>query len=326
MQTRSLGRTGVQVSEIGFGAWGIGKTLWIGADDAESMRALDRAVDLGVNFIDTALGYGHGHSEQLVGQALREKGAESAVFVATKVPPRNLVWPAQRGIPVSQCFPASHITSCAEKSLYNLDIGRIDLLQLHTWQDEYLDQKDSGWADALLKLKAQGKVRHLGISVNDHDPASALRAVESGLFDSVQVIYNIFDQTPEKELFPACREHGVGVIARVPFDEGGLTGKITPETTFPDGDFRNNYFKGDRKREVQERAEKLRALLGDEAATLPELALRFCLAQEAVSTVIPGMRTVRHVEGNVAVSDGRPLSPALREKLRTHAWPRNFYK
>jgi aryl-alcohol dehydrogenase-like predicted oxidoreductase len=326
MQTRAFGRTGIEVSEIGFGAWGIGKTLWIGADDAESLRALDRAVDLGVDFIDTALGYGRGHSEQLVGQALRERGAERSVFVATKVPPKNLVWPAQRGIPVSKCFPPGHITSCAETSFHNLGLGRIDLLQLHTWQDEYLDQKESGWADALLKLKEQGKVRFLGISVNDHDPASALRAVESGLFDSVQVIYNVFDQGPERELFPACREHGVAVIARVPFDEGGLTGKITPETTFPDGDFRNGYFKGDRKREVQQRACRLEELLGDEAATLPELALRFCLAHDSVSTVIPGMRTVRHVESNVAVSDGRRLSPGLREKLRAHAWERNFYQ
>jgi len=326
MQTRALGRTGVPVSEIGFGAWGIGKTFWIGADDAESMRALDRAIDLGVNFIDTALGYGRGHSESLVGQVIRERGAEQGVFVATKVPPKNLVWPAQRGVPVSQCFPPGHVTSCAERSLGNLGLDRIDLLQLHTWQDEYLDQRETGWAEALLKLKEQGKVRFLGISINDHDPASALRAVASGLFDSVQVIYNIFDQSPEEELFAACRERGVGVIARVPFDEGALTGRITAATTFPAGDFRNEYFRGDRKREVEERVQKLNALLGDEAANLPELALRFCLADEAVSTVIPGMRTVRNVESNAAVSDGRRLSGALRERLRGHAWTRNYYK
>ncbi|HET8645166.1 MAG TPA: aldo/keto reductase, partial [Vicinamibacteria bacterium] len=309
MQTRVFGRTGVKVSEIGYGAWGIGKAMWIGADDAESMRALDRALDLGVDFIDTALGYGRGHSESLVGQVIRERGAEGKVFVATKVPPKNLVWPAQRGIPVSQCFPGGYVRSCAEKSLYNLGLERIDLLQLHTWQDEYLDQKDAGWADALLKLKDEGKVRSLGISINDHDPASALRAVASGLFDSVQVIYNIFDQSPEKELFPACRQHGVAVIARVPFDEGSLTGRITAETTFPDGDWRNHYFQGDRKRQVEERVRRLQPLLDGEAHTLPELALRFCLSHDAVSTVIPGMRTVKNVEANAAVSDGRRLSP-----------------
>jgi aryl-alcohol dehydrogenase-like predicted oxidoreductase len=325
MQMRPLGRTGVPVSEIGFGAWGIGKTLWIGADDAESMRALDRSLDLGVNFIDTALGYGHGHSESLVGQVIRERGAEGKVYVATKVPPKNLVWPAQPGVPVSKTFPPGHVTSCAEKSLYNLGLERIDLLQLHVWRDEYLDQRENGWADALLKLKEQGKVRHLGISINDHDPGTALRAVASGLFDVVQVIYNIFDQSPEKELFPACREHNVGVIARVPFDEGALTGKITEKTTFPDGDFRNHYFAGDRKKQVVEHVSRLEPLLGDEAATLPELALRYCLAHDAVSTVIPGMRTVKHVESNVAVSDGRKLSAGLRDELRRHAWHRNFY-
>jgi len=322
--TRPLGRSGQPVSEIGFGAWGIGKTMWIGADDAESMRALDRALDLGVNFIDTALGYGRGHSESLVGQVVRERAAEGRVLVATKVPPKNTQWPARRGVPVSQCFPAGHITTSAERSLYNLGLERIDLLQLHVWQDEYLDQQ-GGWAEALLKLKEQGLVRWLGISINDHDPGSALRAVQSGLFDSVQVIYNVFDQSPEKELFPLCLKHGVAVIARVPFDEGGLTGKITPDTSFPDGDFRNHYFQGHRKREVFERAQAIDALRGREAGSLSELALRFCLSHPAVTTVIPGMRTVRHVESNTAVSDGRTLSPELREALRAHAWPRNFY-
>jgi aryl-alcohol dehydrogenase-like predicted oxidoreductase len=325
MHKRPFGRSGIEVSEIGFGAWGIGKAMWVGADDAESMRALDRAMDVGVDFIDTALGYGRGHSESLVGQAVRERGGEGAIFVATKVPPRNYVWPARRGVPVSECFPPGHITSCAEQSLYNLGLGRIDLLQLHVWQDEYLDQRQTGWADALLTLKERGTVRFLGVSINDHDPGSALRAVESGLFDCVQVIYNVFDQSPEAELFPACRERGVAVIARVPFDEGGLTGKITPGTTFPAGDWRNHYFEGDRKRQVSERAQAIAAEMGDEAASLPELALRFCLSHDAVTTVIPGMRTVRHVDDNTSVSDGRRLSPALRERLKKHAWVRNFY-
>ena len=322
MKTRPLGRTGLQVSEIGYGAWGIGASQWIGARDEDSLRALHRAVDLGVNFIDTALAYGHGHSERLVGRLLRER--KETVYVATKVPPRNLVWPAPRGVPVSENYPAAHIAKSAETSLRNLGVERIDLLQLHTWLDDYLDQ--DGWRDALLGLKQDGKVRALGISVNDHDPGSALRAVASGLFDTVQVIYNIFDQGPEERLLPLCREHGLGVLARVPFDEGGLTGTVTPDTTFPEGDWRHHYFAGDRKRQVWERNQALNALLGEEARTLPELALRFCLADDAVSTVIPGMRRTASVEANVAVSDGRKLSPALRTELKRHAWRRNFYE
>jgi aryl-alcohol dehydrogenase-like predicted oxidoreductase len=322
MKTRALGRTGFGVSEIGYGAWGIGGTFWIGADDSESLRALHHALDLGMNFIDTALGYGYGHSEQLVGRVVRERKQE--ILVATKVPPKNRIWPAARGVPVSECFPPEHIVACCEKSLRNLGMDHVDLLQLHTWQDEYLDQ--DGWKDALLGLKRAGSVRALGISVNDHDPASALRAVASGLFDSVQVIYNIFDQSPEAALFPGCVEHHVGVIARVPLDEGGLTGTLTPETVFPEGDFRNQYFRGERKRQVQERADALKDVLGEEAATLPELALRFCLSHDAVSTVIPGMRRVATVEASAAVSDGRRLSAGLRDELRSHAWQRNFYQ
>jgi aryl-alcohol dehydrogenase-like predicted oxidoreductase len=296
--------------------------MWIGARDDESLRALHRALDLGVDFIDTALVYGEGHSEALVGRVVRERGG--GVRVATKVPPKNRAWPAARGVSVAKCFPAPHIVSSAERSLRNLGLETIDLLQLHTWQDEYLEQ--DGWRDSLLGLRRSGKVRLLGLSVNDHDPGSALRAVASGLFDAIQVIYNIFDQSAEAELFPACLEHGVGVLARVPLDEGGLTGAITPQTTFPQSDFRNRYFTGERRRLVWERTERLKALLGGEAQTLPELALRFCLSHPAVSTVIPGMRRVATVEANAAVSDGRLLSPALRAALQPHAWPRNFYK
>jgi aryl-alcohol dehydrogenase-like predicted oxidoreductase len=311
------------VSEIGFGAWGIGKGMWIGADDAASLLALRRAVESGVNFIDTALAYGPGHSERLVGQLVREM--KVPLYVATKVPPMNLTWPAARGVPVKDVFPAAHIKRSADESLQNLGLDHIDLLQLHVWRDEYLDDHYAGWPEALRALQESGKVRFVGISVNDHDPSSALRAVASGLFHTAQIIYNIFDQTPEEMFFPACQEHDVGVIARVPFDEGGLTGTITPDTTFPSGDFRNQYFEGDRKRQVWERAEALNKLLDGEAKTLPELALRFILSHDAVSTVIPGMRRLSSVEANVAVSDGRRLSLEMRAKLTGHAWRRNFY-
>ena len=322
MKKRRLGRTGFEVSEIGFGAWGIGKGLWVGAEDDESLRALHRAVDLGLNFIDTALAYGPDHSERLVGRLLRERAER--LYVATKVPPMNREWPARKDVPAVEVFPRDHIVACCERSLDNLGVEAIDLLQLHVWRDEWLDQE--GWRDALSSLKAAGKVRHFGISINDHEPASALRAVASGVFDAVQVIYNLFDPTPAAELFPACRTHDVGVIVRVPLDEGGLTGTIRPDSTFEEGDFRRIYFRGDRAHQVFERAEKLKASLGQEAATLPELALRFCLSDDAVSTVIPGMRRVATVEANVAVSDGRRLSPGLLTALAAHAWPRNFYE
>jgi aryl-alcohol dehydrogenase-like predicted oxidoreductase len=321
MEKRRLGRTGLDVSAIGFGAWGIGGTMWIGAQDDESLRALHRAIDRGVNFIDTAIVYGEGKSERLVGEVVRARREE--VWVATKVPPKNLQWPARKGVPVAQVFPGAHITRFAEKSLENLGLERVDLLQLHVWRDEWLDEE--GWRDALLALKREGKVRFLGISINDHDPGSALRAVASGLFDTVQVIFNIFDPTPAAELLPLCAKHHLGVLARVPLDEGGLTGTITPDTVFPADDWRNRYFGGDRKRQVFERTGALRKLLGPEAETLPELALRFCLSHDAVSTVIPGMRRLATVDANVAVADGRALSPALRAELARHAWPRNFY-
>jgi aryl-alcohol dehydrogenase-like predicted oxidoreductase len=321
MELRALGDTGLHVSAIGFGAWGIGAHLWIGARDDESLRALHRAADLGVNFFDTALAYGMGHSEQLVGRLVRERSEE--IYVATKVPPLNREWPARAGVPVEQVFPGGHVRDCVEKSLRNLGLEHIDLLQLHVWRDEWLRAGD--WAEAVVELQDAGKVGCFGVSINDHDPASALRAVTEDVVDVVQVIYNVYDPTPAEALFPACVEHGVGVIARVPLDEGALTGEITPATTFPEGDFRNRYFRGGRKAEVQARAEALQALVGGEAATLPELALRFCLSHEAVSTVIPGMRRVATVETNASCGDGRRLSPVLLGELKKHAWPKNFY-
>jgi aryl-alcohol dehydrogenase-like predicted oxidoreductase len=323
MKYRRLGRTGLMVSEIGFGAWGIGKSQWVGADDAQSLLALRRAVEMGLNFIDTALAYGPGHSERLVGNLVREM--KVPLYVATKVPPKNLEWPARRGIPATEVFPAAHVKKSAEESLKNLGVERIDLLQLHVWRDEFLADTSAGWREALRELQEAGKVHFVGISVNDHEPSSALRAVTSDVFDSAQIIYNIFDQSPEEMFLSACQKHDVGVIARVPFDEGGLTGTIRPDTTFPSGDFRNGYFAGDRRRQVWERTEALKKLLDGEAASLPELALRFCLSHDAVSTVIPGMRRLSSVEANVAASDGRRLSPETRAKLKAHAWPRNFY-
>lgn len=321
MKYRTLGRTNISVSEIGYGAWGIGGALWQGSGDDESVKALNRAVDLGLNFIDTALAYGDGHSEKLVGGLLRTR--KERITVATKIPPKNQRWPASPSSTLDEVFPSRYIIECTERSLKNMGVETIDLQQFHVWNDSWTDRQE--WQEAIATLKQQGKIRFFGISINDHQPSNALRLAATGLLDTVQVIYNIFDQSPERELFPYCAEHNIGVIVRVPLDEGSLTGTITTETTFPRGDFRNNYFRGERKKQVVERVGRLSQLLGTEASTLPELALRFCLHHPAVSTVIPGMRRVKNAEANCAVSDGRVLSSGLIAELRGHAWERNFY-
>ncbi len=318
MRYRPLGKTGMQVSEIGYGAWGIGGKLWQGHDDAESLRSLERAIELGVNFIDTALVYGDGHSEQIVGQAVRE--APGKVYVATKTPPKNMRWPAIPGVPIGEVFPYAHIIETTEQSLRNLNLETIDLQQFHVWDPGFASSDE--WRRAVEDLKRSGKIQAFGISINDHQPDTALEAIRTGLVDAVQVIYNIFDQSPERDLFPLCQELGVGVLARVPLDEGALTGNITPDTTFPEGDFRNRYFGGDRKAQV---AERVRALQADVPGPLPELALRFVISHPAVSTVIPGMRKTAHVEANCEVSRKGPLDQETIGKLRRHAWTKNFY-
>ena len=321
MKYRKFGRAPFDVSEIGYGAWGIGGALWQGATDAESMRALHKSTDLGLIFIDTALAYGDGHSERLVGQLVKERSER--IYVATKIPPKNGQWPAGKGVPVREAFPHDYIIRKTETSLKNLNADCIDVQQLHVWNDEWTNEAE--WQDAISKLKEQGKIRHFGVSINDHQPENALQLGATGLVDSFQVIYNIFDQSPEEKLFAFCIEKKIAVIVRVPFDEGSLTGSITPETTFPKGDFRNGYFKGDRKRQISDRVTRLIGLLGKEAKSLAELALRFTLSHPAVSTVIPGMRTVKNVEANCAVSDGTPLSKKLLTELKAHRWDRNFY-
>ena len=322
MHHRRLGRTGHEVSEVGYGAWGIGKSQWLGAEDEDSVRALNRAIDLGLTFIDTALAYGDGHSEQLVGRVVRER--EERVVVATKVPPKNLVWPAPPGLDPDEVFPAEHVRSCTERSLRHLGVEALDVQQLHVWHDEWVGR--GSWLEAVEALKAEGKIRAFGVSINDHQPANALKLLETGVVDTVQVIYNVFDQSPEDELLETCRRLDVGVIVRVPFDEGALTGTITPDTTFPEGDFRNEYFGGDRKREVDEHVEAILADLNITREALPEVALRYILSHPAVSTVIPGMRSIRNVERNVAVGDGSGLADSQVRALKAHRWDRNFYR
>jgi aryl-alcohol dehydrogenase-like predicted oxidoreductase len=321
MIKHTLGKTGLEISALGFGAWGIGGSMWIGAEDGESLAALRRAIELGVNFIDTAAGYGGGHSEDLVGRAVRE--AAETVYVATKIPPKNMRWPAPAGVRADDAFPADWVIAQTEGSLARLGLETIDVQQFHVWSDEWVGE--GSWLDAVEQLKRDGKIRAFGVSINDHQPANAVRLVESGHVDTVQVIYNVFDQSPEDELFPAVEAANVGVIARVPFDEGSLTGRIRPETEFPAGDFRNGYFGGDRKREVWERAQAVASDAQVPVDELAEVALRFCVTHPAVSTAIPGMRTVRNVERNAAAVGRGPLSDDQIAALRPHRWVRSFY-
>lgn len=321
MNYRKLGKTGLEVSEIGFGAWGIGGKVWQGSADDEALRALGRAIELGINFIDTALVYGDGHSEKLVGRAIRE--GRRRVHVATKIPPRNGLWPARPGIGIEHVFPYDYILRSTEDSLRNLKLDTLDLQQLHVWNPEWMERDE--WKRAFEELKTAGKVRAVGVSVNDHEPDSALDLVRSGAIDVVQVIYNIFDQSPETHLFPLAARMNVGVLARVPFDEGSLTGSVTETTDFDPKDFRSAYFRGDRKRQVAERVRRLEEDLKGVGGSLAETALGFSIAPAAVSAAIPGMRSVGNVEKNAAVSGAR-LAPEVLAILKRHAWDRNFYR
>ncbi|WP_328335482.1 MULTISPECIES: aldo/keto reductase [unclassified Streptomyces] len=320
MRYRTVGRSGLSVSEIGYGAWGIGESSWVGATEDESVRALHRAVDLGVNFIDTARLYGE--SERIVGRVVRERAGDE-VLVATKVGPMNRVWPPPFGLDPDEAFPGEHIRKTLETSLRAGGLDHFDVLQFHVWSDDWVGRGD--WLETIAALKQEGKIRLFGVSINDHEPDNALALVRSGAVDSVQVIYNIFDQSPADALLPACEEHGVGVIVRVALDEGGLTGRITADSTFPEGDWRHRYFRDDRPAQVEQRVAAIVADLGIAPDEIAETALRFVLSSPAVSTVIPGMRTVRNVERNTALSDGRVLTAEQLAVLAKHRWQRNFY-
>jgi aryl-alcohol dehydrogenase-like predicted oxidoreductase len=319
MRYRPLGKTGLLVSEIGYGSWGIGGSSWIGAQEDESVRALNRAIELGVNFIDTARGYGE--SERIVGKVVRNHPGDK-LYVATKVPPKNGIWPAPDGLDPAETFPGDHIRASLETSLRASGLESFDVLQFHVWSDEWLGRGD--WLETIENLKKEGKVRFFGVSVNDYQDSNVLALVRSGYLDTAQFIYNAFHQAPEDELLPTCAEYGVGVIVRVPFDEGALTGQITADTTFPPGDFRNSYFGGDRKAEVERRIDALTADLGIRREQVAEIALRYVLSDSAVSTVIPGMRTVRNVERNTSLSEsGLPANQ--RAVIARHRWEKNFY-
>jgi aryl-alcohol dehydrogenase-like predicted oxidoreductase len=318
MRYRTYPRTGWKISDIGYGMWGMGG--WTGSDDEESLRSLDLAVELGCNFFDTAWAYGNGHSEQLLAETLR-RHADTRLYVATKVPPKDRVWPGKAETPIADVFPPDHIREYTEKSLRNLGVDTIDLQQLHVWSDAWTG--DEGWKRAVEELKREKLITSFGISVNRWEPVNVLRALDSGLVDCVQVVYNIFDQNPEDELFPYCQQHGIAILGRVPFDEGSLTGTLGPDLTWPQGDWRNLYFTPARLRETLERVERLLPLVPP-GQTLPELALRFILNHPAVTTTIPGMRRPAHVRANLVASDGRPLPSDLLDRLRAHRWERDW--
>jgi aryl-alcohol dehydrogenase-like predicted oxidoreductase len=316
IETRTFGRLGWPVPVLGYGMWGLAS--WSNGDDEEVRASLETAVASGVTFFDTAWGYGRGKSERILGELVRAH-PERRLYTASKIPPKNLAWPSRREFTLDDCFPPDHIRQYAELSMENLGIPKLDLLQFHVWEDSWA--RDERWQRAMDDLKREGIIGAIGVSVNRWEPWNCFETLRTGLVDAVQVIYNIFDQAPEDELFPLCQELGVAVIARVPFDEGSLAGQIRADSTFPEGDFRRIYFGAENLGPTVERVEALRAAL-PEGMTLPEAALRFSIAHPAVNAVIPGMRRVPHVRANVdAVSRG-PLSAEQVAMMRGHRWDR----
>ncbi|MBI4239391.1 aldo/keto reductase [Candidatus Uhrbacteria bacterium] len=334
MKYRPLGKTGLNVSEVGMGTWQLAGNPWgwDAPDEKESMRALYRFVELGGNFIDTAWVYGRfgvdnlsigkHSSEELIGKFIKESGNRDKVIIASKIPCKNRKWPARKGVSISEVFPKGYIEGIVDESLKSLGIEMLDLMQFHVWQDDFA--REDEWKDEISRITKKGKVLHWGISINDYQPSNCLKTLDTGLIATIQCIFNIFHQKPTERLLPYAKDHGIGVIARVPLDEGGLTGHITLDSRFDD-ELRSHYFSKERLPEFVERTKNLKALLGAEAQTLPELALRYILSFDAISTVIPGTRKVAYVDANAAVSDERKLSTGLMDELKKHAWERNFY-
>ncbi|MEO1262642.1 MAG: aldo/keto reductase [Bacteroidota bacterium] len=313
---RKFGRTNWQVSSVGYGMWGMAG--WTGTDSTEVTKALDQSVELGCNFFDTAWGYGEGKSENILGDLIK-RHPDKKLYAASKIPPKNRKWPSRRGFLISDVFPNDYIEEYVDKSLKNLGLEQLDLMQFHVWEDDWAQQDE--WKNAIQKITKSGKVAAWGISINRWEPNNSLATLRTGLIDSVQVIYNIFDQNPEDQLFPLCKELDVAVIARVPFDEGTLTGNFTKETTFPADDWRSTYFVPENLISSVEHADALRPIIPPKM-NMPEMALRFVLSNDHVSTVIPGMRQVKHVVSNMNCSDGFGLKYDTLLELKKHRWDR----
>lgn len=321
MVYKKFAKSDEKVSQLGFGCWGIGKSMWIGAEDIESKKALHRAIEEGITLFDTALVYGNGHSEQLVGEVEKESG--KTLFIASKVPSKKLEWPASDNSTLDESFPKDYIIKMTERSLRNLKRDYLDLQQFHVWNDKWAQGDD--WKEAIYQLKKDGKVRYFGISMNDHQPWNGIEAGKTGLIDSYQVIFNIFDQSPTDELLDFCEKNNISILARVPFDEGALTGNVTVDTVFPEGDFRNNYFRENRKQQVQERISRLKDDVSGETESVAETALRYIVSFDAVTSVIPGMRSEKNLLSNINSVEKGALSKDMLEKLKSHRWVRDFY-
>ncbi|MEP7103581.1 MAG: aldo/keto reductase [Candidatus Dojkabacteria bacterium] len=331
MNYRTLGKTNLKISELGFGTWQLANDpgSWVGSDPKESLECLEKFVDEGGNFIDTAWIYGYDDqapdrhpSEELVGKFLKKTNKENIV-VATKIAPLNMKWPAWKGSTIQEVFPKDHIIKSVEDSLRSLGVDQIDLMQFHVWQDNWADENE--WKDAIQEIMKNGKVKNFGISINDYQPSNCLKTLDTGLISTIQFIFNIFHQKPTERLLPYAKANNIGLIARVPLDEGGLSGKNTLETTFPEGDLRQNYFGGERLAELVRRTDDLKKLLGKDVNLLPEMALRYILSFDEISTVIPGMRRLYQVDGNIKAADAGKLSDEIMEELKKHTWERNFY-
>lgn len=323
MEYTTFGKTGLRISKLGFGGWGIGggapvlrwADMWK-ADDEESKKSLKRALELGINFFDTAYVYADGHSERLIGEVFKDKD----VIIATKIPPKNMHWPVQKGIDIKEVFPKDYIIEMAYKSFENFGKRTIDLLQLHVWTDTWVDVPD--WQEAFKELKDKKIANFFGVSISNHDPGSVLKLADSGKIDTIQTIYNIFDQSSEDELFPIARKRNLGIIARVPLDEGSLGGKFSYDTTF--NDWRKDYFTKERLKETVDRVNKLKEKFENEKRTIAEVALKFCLSNDDVDVVIPGMRQAKHVGENVKALDIKLTKNELAY-LKKNKWDRNFY-
>jgi aryl-alcohol dehydrogenase-like predicted oxidoreductase len=321
MKYRMLGRTQLEVSEIGFGAWALGGGAWGNQKDRESLQALHRAIELGVNFIDTAAGYGKGRSERVIARALSER--QEHIYVATKIHPMPGPWPPSPYCKAEERYPEDYLRKMVDERLDNLVTERIDLLQLHTWTRAW--NKDPKPLEVLRKLQAEGKIRYIGVSTPEPDQNSVIDLMRAGYLDTVQLVFNIFEQEPAAELLPAAAEHDVGVIVRVPFDEGSLTGKFSTDTEFASDDFRSKYFAGDRLARTVARVKQIEDDIAGSELTMAQVALKFVLSQPAVSTVIPGSRSVQQAKMNAEVSNLPDPPEALLLKLRKHAWRRSFW-
>ena len=316
MKYRTFGRMGWQVSEVGYGMWGMGG--WTGSNDEESRQSLRLAVEKGVNFFDTAWIYGNGHSETLLGELIRHY-PQKKLYVSTKIPPKNLKWPMEPFYSLDDTYPTDHIIEYIEKSLRNLGVETLDIVHFHGWDDAWAD--DERWQKAVVNLKQRGLIQAVGISIDRWEPENAIKAIKTGLIDTVELIYNIFDQAPEDVILPVCHKANVAVIARVPFDEGSLTGKLTVSSHWPEGDWRNLYFGPENLPPTLERIGKLKKII-PAGISLPELALQFILSNPHISTTIPGMRRTEHVVSNCAVSEKGTLDAQLLTQLRAFRWDR----